>query len=69
MEFLGMPDEVLFGKSADRVFPKSRDDLMELFDGVLSIDEIKADDYNAYLDAVIECASATAVRFYEFFRM
>ena len=42
---------------------------MELFDGVLSIDEIKADDYNAYLDAVIERASDTAVRFYEFFRI
>lgn len=69
MEFLGMPDEVLFGKPSDRVFPGSRDDLMELFDGVLAGDEISAEAYNAYLDTVIECASATAVRFYEFFRM
>ena len=69
MKFLDMPDEVVFGEDDTRVFSSDGGNLYDMFDECLAEENLSAETYNKYLDAVKASAAPTAVRFYEFFRM
>lgn len=71
MEFLGMPDSVVFGDADEDEFllSMSEDDLFDRFDECIAGDEPDKERYNDYVDALKECVLPEAVRFYEFFKM
>jgi hypothetical protein len=70
MDYMGMPDEIVFGEANDDRIPRQiEDDISDLFDGCINEKGIDSENYKKYLELIVDSATPVARKFYGWFSL
>ncbi len=70
MEYMGMPDNVVFDEPEDNSFPREpEEDIEALFNSCLTETGVDTKAYEKYIDVIVASAESKARQFYKWFSL